>query len=291
MKILVTGGSGFIGSGLVSALSAGGHEVVVLSRRGGLNAWDPAPGGDLPAAARGAEAVISLAGENVAQRWTPAVRQAIRESRVTGTRRLIEALAQSPPRIFVSAAATGFYGDRGDEELTESSPAGTGFLAEVCRDWERAAGAASALGMRVVKLRLGVVLDPRGGALRKMLPAFRLGLGATLGSGLQWVPWIHRQDAIALLIAVLENGFAGVYNACAPRPVRNVEFTRALASALRRPAVLRIPRFALRAMLGGMSQLLLASQRVLPHATEAAGFSFRFRRIDAALRDLLDPHP
>lgn len=287
MKILVTGGSGLIGSGLTPELVAAGHEVVILSRRG-PHVWDPAAGGGLPEAARGADAVISLAGENVAQRWTPAVRRSIRDSRVSGTRRLIEALAAAtPPKIFVSASATGFYGDRGDEELTEAAPAGKGFLAEICGDWERAADAAAGLGMRVVKLRLGVVLDPRGGALRQMLPVFGLGLGAKLGTGAQWMPWIHRLDVISLLMAALGSDWAGVYNACAPEPVRNAAFTRALGRVLRRPTVLRIPRLALRAMFGEMSQVLLASQRALPRAAEAAGFRFQFRQIDAALQELL----
>ena len=285
MKVLITGGSGLIGSALAPALESAGHAAVVLGRRG-PNRWDPAIGGDLPAAARGADAVISLAGENVAQRWTPAVRQAVRESRVAGTRPLIQARDKSPPRVFVSASATGYYGDRGDEELTEASPAGTGFLAEVCRDWESAADSA---GMRVVKVRLGVVLDPRGGALGKMLPAFRLGLGARLGSGLQWMPWVHRQDAVSLLMAALGESFAGVYNACAPQPVRNVDFARALGRALRRPVLLRIPRLALQAMFGEMSGVLLGSQRVLPRATAAAGFQFQFPQIDAALLDLVGP--
>lgn len=296
MKVLLTGGSGLIGSGLVQALTAGGHGVVLLSRHGDASAavpryaWDARAGDPLPPAARGCDAVISLAGENVAQRWTPGVRQLIRDSRIAGTRSLVEALAHSPPpwpRIFVSASATGFYGDCGDAQLSESSAAGSGFLADVCRDWEIAADAAGGLGMRVVKLRIGVVLDPRGGALAKMLPAFRLALGGPLGAGLQWMPWIHHQDLIGLLLTTLEKDLAGVYNACAPQPVRNQDFTRALGAALRRPAHLRVPAFALRAIFGEMAWILLASQRVLPAATLAAGFQFQHPEIGAALRHLL----
>lgn len=280
MKIVVTGASGLVGSALLPALAAAGHDIVPVSWRGAS---------DLPPSAHGADAVISLAGENIAQRWTPAVRLSVRDSRAGGTARLIRALEMTPrlPKIFVSASATGYYGDRGDEVLTELSSPGTGFLAEICREWEKAADSAGALGMRVVKLRFGIVLDPRRGALGKMLPAFRAGLGARLGSGSQWLPWIHRRDLTSLIVAALEDKFAGVFNACAPEPVRNCDYTRALGAALRRPAVLRIPAFALRAMLGEMSEMLLGSQRAIPQSAQSAGFQFEFPEIGAALRNLL----
>jgi uncharacterized protein (TIGR01777 family) len=233
--------------------------------------------------------VIHLAGENVAQRWTAEARRRIRDSRVESTRNLVRALAklERKPGVLVCASAVGYYGSRGDETLTEASAPGAGFLPDVCVAWEREAQAAEALGIRVVRMRTGVALDPRGGALKKLLPVFRMGAGGRLGDGRQWMPWIHLDDLAALFVFVLENPVAGPVNAVAPQPVSNADFTRELALALHRPALLPVPALALRLLLGEMSEVLLASQRVVPQAAEAAGFRFRFPELGGALRDLL----
>jgi uncharacterized protein (TIGR01777 family) len=238
---------------------------------------------------READVVIHLAGEPVAQRWTAEARQRIRESRVTGTRKLVEAMAtlSRRPEALICASAIGYYGSRGDEILTESSAPGSGFLPEVCIAWEREAQAAEAFGMRVVRVRIGIVLDAGGGALQRMLPPFRMGAGGRLGSGRQWMSWIHLEDLAGLFHLAVESQVQGPLNGVAPYPVTNSDFTRELARALRRPAVFPVPGFALRLLFGEMADLLLGSQRVAPGAAEAAGFRFRFPQLAPALASLL----
>ena len=297
MKIAISGASGFIGRRLLKTLANAGHELHVLSRHAGTNLppgvrlsiWNPATGEPPPDSLRDAEAVVHLAGENIAQRWTPEARRRIRESRVEGTRNLVRALSRLPsrPGALICASAIGYYGSRGDEVLTESSPAGEGFLTEVCLEWENEALAAESLGMRVVRMRTGVALDARGGALARMLPPFRLGVGGRVGDGRQWMSWIHLDDLAELFRFAVERPMRGAVNGVAPNPAPNSEFTRALAGALRRPALLSVPGFALRALLGEMADLLLGSQRVVPNAAETAGFLFRFRQLEPALADLL----
>ena len=278
MNITLSGASGFIGTRLRAELT--GHNIRAVGHRTG--GWDPA-------VLRETDAVIHLAGEPVGQRWTAAAKERIRESRVQGTRRLVEAMASipQPPRILICASAIGYYGARGDEVLAETSAPGHGFLSEVCVAWEREAQAAESLGTRVVRMRTGLVLDRNGGALARMLPPFRMGLGGPLGSGRQWMSWIHIQDLAALFVYALEHPLSGPVNGVAPEPVTNVEFTRALASALHRPAVLPVPTAVLQLMFGEMSEMLLASQRVLPRAAEAGGFTFRYPNIRQALSALL----
>ena len=280
MRIAVTGGTGFIGGRLIPLLRARGHESVLLRH-----------GDDWPAVALdGMDAVVHLAGEPVAQRWTADAKRRIRESRVEGTRDLIRALGNTvnKPAVLVSGSAIGFYGHRGDEMLSEDSGCGDGFLADVTRDWERAADEALALGIRVVKLRTGIVLGREGGTLAKLLPVFRAGLGGRVGTGRQWLSWIHADDMAGLLAFAVENpAVAGVLNGTAPNPVTNAEFTRNLAAVLHRPAVFTVPLFALRMMYGEMAEVVASSQRVLPRAAEAAGFRFGYPELRGALERLL----
>ena len=297
MKITLTGGSGFIGRRLLKTLTTAGHSVHVLSRHAGTNlppgvklsVWNALKTEPPADALDGADAVIHLAGEPVAQRWTVEAKQNIRGSRVDGTRRLVQGLStiSNRPAALISASAIGIYGSRGDEVLTESSAPGSDFLAEVCREWEKEADLAEALGMRVVKLRIGVVLDKNGGALAKMLPPFRRYAGGRLGSGKQWMSWIHLQDVVNLLLFAAGNPVKGVLNAVAPNPETNAEFTRKLAAAIRRPAIFPAPALALKLIFGEMSEILLASQRVAPRAAESAGFQFQFPELGPALADLL----
>ncbi len=293
MRVLVTGATGLIGSHLVPALKREGHQVVRLGRRPGAAdfLWDPLRGTLDARALEGVEAVVHLAGENIGQRWTAQRRERIWRSRVEGARLLAEAIvaSPSPPRVFVSASAVGYYGDRGQEPLDESSGPGTGFLADLCRAWEEAAQEATRAGTRVVNTRFGVVLSGRGGALARLLPLFRLGLGATLGSGRQFMSWVALDDAVAgLLFALSRDDLSGPVNVTAPNPVTNAEFTRTLARVLGRPAFLRVPAFALRLAMGRMAdEALLMGQRVLPAKLQAAGFQFRYPELEAALRHVL----
>lgn len=297
MRIAITGASGLIGRALIGTLGCAGHELLILSRRAGVNApsgvrvaaWDPERGEPPAEALREIDAVVHLAGENVAQRWTQEAKRRIRESRVAGTRRLVEALRALPhrPAALVCASAVGYYGSRGDEELTEDSSPGSDFLAEVCAAWEREARAAEELGMRVARLRIGIVLDPRGGALARMLTPFRLGAGGPLGDGRQWMSWIHAADVAALLRFAVENPLDGAINAVSPNPVRNAVFARELGRALGRPALIRTPGVALKMLFGEMAEALLGSQRVTPRNALAAGFQFQFPEIGPALAQLL----
>ncbi len=298
-NFLLTGGTGFIGERLVRRLLERGHYVSLLTRRVrpredrnvGQFFWNfesPAP----PEPLEWADAVIHLAGEPVSQRWTPDVKKRIRDSRVNGTRRLVAGIAKLPPKdrpdTLVSASAIGFYGDTADEARSESAAAGSGFLPTVCVEWEQAATAAADLGLRVAQIRIGIVLGPDGGALKQMLPPFRLGGGGILGDGRQWMSWIHVEDLVQLLLFAAENpGVHGPLNGTAPNPVRNAEFTAALGKVLHRPAILPVPEFALKLLFGEMASVILGSQRILPDATIRSGFSFRFPNLIPALQDLL----
>ena len=281
VNITVTGATGFIGNRLVQALLAAGHNIHALGRKQST---------ELPAESlTDADAVIHLAGEPVAQRWTREVKQRIRSSRVDGTRNLVNALARQSrrPQVMVCASAIGYYGSRGDEVLTETSSPGSDFLARVVVEWEQAAQQAEALGIRVVPLRFGVVLG-KGGALAKMLPPFRLGLGGRLASGRQWMSWIHVDDVIGLIRFALENSdIRGPMNATASQPVPNVEFTQQLATALHRPAIFPVPGFALKLLFGEMAQVILGSQRVVPQAAQSAGYRFEYPELRRALERLL----
>lgn len=297
MKIAISGASGFIGRRLLKNLAAAGHTMHVLSRHAGTNmppgvkvsVWDPMKGTPPEESLRDADAVIHLAGEPVAQRWTADVRHKIRESRVTGTRNLVQALAGlgRKPEVLVCASAVGYYGSRGEEILRESSAPGNGYLAEVCVAWEKEAQAAEALGIRVAQVRTGLALDARGGALQRMLPPFRMGVGGRLGDGRHWMPWIHLEDLAGIFEFALRNPVHGALNGAAPYPVTNAEFTGILARALHRPAIFPIPRFALSLLFGEMSQILFASQRAVPVAPEAASYRFRFPQLGVALADIL----
>ncbi len=296
MNILVTGARGFIGSALVSRLANGGHRVVPLRRAtGGSEAeptWNP-PGGQVRLEPAGPlDAVVHLAGENIAQRWTPTAMARIRASRVDATRLLCEALARlpQPPRVLICASATGFYGDRGQEVLDERSAPGTGFLPEVCQAWEAAADAAQQRSIRVVHLRLGIVLARHGGALAKMLPAFRFGLGGRLGAGRQFCSWIALEDLLRVVeLALQDDRLSGAMNAVSPEPVTNAGFTEALARALGRPAVLPMPAFAVKLLFGEMGrEALLASARMRPARLLESGFEFRFPQLDAVFKQALD---
>ena len=298
MNITISGASGLIGRRLLRNLGASGHALTVLSRHAGTNlppgvgiaAWDPMQGPAPEDGVRSANAVIHLAGEPVAQRWNADVKRRIRESRVVGTRHLVQALAKlrNPPQTLICASAVGYYGSRGDEVLREDSAPDNSYLAEVCAAWENEAVAAEEFGMRVVRVRIGVVLDARGGALQRMLTPFRLGLGGRLGDGKQWMSWIHLADLAAMFQFAVENPVRGALNGVAPIPVTNADFTQVLAKAVHRPAIFPVPAFGLKLLFGEMSEVLLASQRVLPAAAEAAGFQFRFPELGGALQDLLD---
>jgi uncharacterized protein (TIGR01777 family) len=254
-----------------------------------LSVWDATAGAPPAAGIQDADVVIHLAGESVAQRWTDDVKRRIRESRVQGTRSLVEALSRENgrPRALVCASAVGYYGSRGDDVLTEASTPGSGFLPEVCVAWEREAAAAEQFGVRVVRVRIGVALAKHGGALAKMMPPFRMGVGGRLGSGRQWMSWIHLDDVCEMFRFAAEQPIRGAINGVAPGAVSNADFTRSLASALHRPVIFPVPAFGLRVMFGEMSEMLLASQRVSPKGAEAAGFRFRYPELPLALADLL----
>jgi hypothetical protein len=298
VKCVVSGGTGFIGRRIVNRLLRDNHYVGVWSRRPGAEkrtavasfSWDPLQGEPPDESVNTMDAVIHLAGESVAQRWNADVKARIRDSRVLGTRRLVDVIARVPhrPKVLVCASAIGIYGERGDEALTETSAPGSGFLADVCRAWEAEADRAAQFGLRVVKLRIGFVLGKDGGALAKMMPAFRAGVGGRLGSGKQWMPWVHADDVAELFVHAVENDVSGVWNATSPNPVTNVEFTRQLGRAVHRPALFPVPPFALKLAFGEFAQHILDSARVLPEAALKAGFRFGYPELKGALGNLLD---
>ncbi len=298
MRVFISGASGFLGQGLTGVLTAAGHEPVALVRRQARAdevQWDPEQPLD-PAKLAACDAIGHLAGKNIAGRWTEKFKREVLESRVHGTRTLATAAAESfrrsgQPRVFVSASGIGYYGSRGDELLTEESAAGTGFLAEVSKQWEAASAPATDAGVRVVCLRIGVVLARDGGALKPLLLPFRLGLGGRIGSGKQYWSWIALDDVVGAMIVALENeNLRGPVNAAAPSPVRNEEFVRALGRELHRPAIIPFPEFAVRGLLGEMGQeLLLTAARAAPQKLQAAGYRFRYRELAAALRAALAP--
>jgi uncharacterized protein len=299
-RVLITGASGLIGSALSAQIEAQGVQVVRLARatsQGSASiAWDPMAkevGAGLAASlVSGFDAVVHLAGESIAGRWTESKKKAIRVSRVRGTGNLATALAwaESKPKVFICASAIGFYGDRGEEPLTEQSVSGQGFLPEVCREWEEASRIAADAGIRTVNLRTSLVLSAKGGALGKMLTPFKVGLGGRIGSGKQWWSWIHIDDLVgAIQHAIATESLAGPVNMVAPNAVRNAEFTKALASVLGRPAIFPVPGFALGMAFGKMAagELFLASQLVKPAKLEASGYRFQFAELRGALESLV----
>ena len=304
MRVTVTGASGLIGSALVAELRKHGAEVTVLSRDParvrealGVEAvgWDPLAEPAPVAALAGRDAVVHLAGENIAQRWSARAKRAIRESRVAGTHNLIAGLEAAGavetgqrPRSLVSGSAVGYYGPRGEEPLDEDSPAGSDFLAETCVAWEAEAQKASALGMRVVLVRTGVVLDREGGALAKMLPPFRLGVGGPVAGGQQYMSWVHREDLVGMICAALQDErWSGPFNGTAPEPVTNREFSHALGHALHRPSLLPVPGFALGLLYGEMAEIVTTGARVMPAKPLVLGYDFRHPELDEALNSAL----
>jgi uncharacterized protein (TIGR01777 family) len=300
MKVFVTGGSGFVGRALCSRLAKAGSQVTVLTRSEKAAArlppgvtpclGDPTAPGGWQEEAASHDAFVNLAGASIFNRWSKSYKALLRSSRLLTTRNLVQAMARrraSRPPVLVSASAVGFYGPRGGEELDEDSPPGNDFLARLCLDWEAEANQAGELGARVVTARLGIVLGAGGGALGRMLPAFRLGLGGPLGGGGQWFSWIHRQDLVDALIFCLEKEIKGPANCCAPEPVTNREMSKTLGRVLGKPAFLPVPGLAVKLALGEMGSVVLTGQKVLPRALLRAGFSFRHPELAGALQDLL----
>ena len=299
-RFVVSGASGLLGSGLCAVLSTGGHVPIALARESsrvprtaaGSVAWNPRSGSIDAAGLEGADYVVHLAGESIASgRWSDDRRRSIRDSRVAGTRLLAETLGRLkfPPKALICASATGWYGDRGDEMLTENAGGGSGFLAEVCRDWEAAADPAREAGIRVVHLRFGMILWPSGGALKQMLPLFRAGAGGRIGSGRQFWSWVSRDDAIGAIVHSAGTGsLEGPVNVVSPGPVRNEEFTAVLGSVLRRPTVFPVPAGVLRMTMGKMAdELLLSSARVIPEQLRESDFKFQDPELEPALRHML----
>jgi uncharacterized protein len=293
MKVVITGSHGLIGTALGTALESGGHDVVRLTRGGGPMSWDPSRGQLDVAALAGVDAAVNLAGAGIGdKRWTPSRKEEIARSRTASTDLLCRGLAALNPKpsVLVSGSAVGIYGDRGDEILDEDSPIGSGSLVDIAREWEEATAPASQAGIRVARIRTGIVLSRSGGALKRQLPLFRLGLGGRLGSGRQYVSWITLEDEVGAIIHALTNAsLAGPVNLTAPNPVTNADFTRALALALGRPAVLSVPSFALGVALGQemTEEMLLASARVMPDRLQASGFQFKHPDLPEALSSVL----
>ena len=298
---MVTGATGFVGKELVKKLNEKGHEIVVLTRNPetarfhlpihcDIHFWNPERYGIAPSTLKGVDAVINLAGEGIADgRWSPERKRKLIQSRVLSVRRLIDAMTymNHKPKVFVSASAIGFYGDRGEELLDETSSKGKGFLSEVCQSWENETIKAKDLGIRTVACRIGMVLGHDGGALDKMLPPFKLGVGGKLGSGSQWMSWIHINDLIGMMIHAIENpSIDGIYNAVSPKSVRNSEFTKILGQVLKRPTLFPVPKFILKIVLGELSELLLGSQRMSAKKISEAGFEFKYPQIKEALREV-----
>ena len=298
MRVLITRATGFMGRALVHALLERGDQRVALTRdptRARMSlpglaqtyAWHPLEGPPPAEAFEGVDAVVNLAGESVAGRWTAKKRRAILETRETGTRNLVQGIRQTTVRVLVNASASGYYGNRGEEELTEDAAPGEGFLADVCVRWEGAASEASSSGARVVLLRTGLVAGRGGGFLAPLSRLTRLGLSGPVASGRQWWPWVHVDDVVGLILHALDNErVQGPVNVCTPEPARQRDVAKALGSVLRRPALTPAPAFALRLALGGFASELLNSRRVLPAAALASGYAFRHPELDAALRDI-----
>ena len=302
MRVTVTGATGLLGTRLVRELTRRGDEVTVLSRnperaRAALDgvqavAWDPGAGPAPAEALEGRDAVVHLAGENVAQRWTGDAKRRIRASREQGTRNLVAGLrsAQQRPKALVSSSAVGYYGPHGDEPLPEDTPPGDDFLAEVCVVWEREAQRAAELGVRVVLVRTGVVLDKGGGALGKMLPFFKAGVGGPVAGGAQHMPWVHADDVVGIYLHALEDdAWTGAVNATAPRPVTNRDFSKALGRALHRPALAPVPAFAIRLLYGEMAEIVTKGQNAVPQRTRELGYRHAHPDLDQALRSALRP--
>lgn len=293
MKVLVAGGSGFIGRYLCWALEKAGHQPIVLTRRSGEGelSWDGIRGGAWMEAVGKCQAVVNLAGASVAQgRWTPARKEELTRSRLDSTKALVEAMAAAKrkPAIFISSSAIGYYGDRKDELLDESSAAGNGFLADLCQAWERQANQAAAFGVPTVTLRTGIVLGREGGALARMAPVFKAFLGGPLGSGGQWMPWIAREDLAGLIIHLMGKGASGPFIGGSPNPVTNKVFSATLGKVLGRPARLPAPAFVLKLALGEMAgELLLSSQKAVPKNALEAGYNFRYPELEGALKACL----
>ncbi len=305
MKIAITGGTGFVGTRLVSALQADGHDLCVLTRdqtraqrvfpaaafpHVELVAYEPLEAGAWQQQVVGCQAVVNLAGEPLADgRWTPARKQAIADSRCLGTRRLVEAIHQADPRpeVLINASAIGYYGTSETETFTEESPPGDDFLARMCQTWEAEARAVAAAGVRVAIVRSGIVLG-NGGAIAKLIPPFKLFAGGPIGSGRQWFSWIHREDLVALIQHLLQRpDLAGAFNGTAPQPVRMKELSATLGAVLNRPSWLPVPALALEVLLGDSAVIVLEGQRVLPAATQAAGFEYQYPTLKAALKAVL----
>jgi uncharacterized protein len=298
MRVTITGGTGFVGGRLIEQLQMGSADIHLLTRRlrPGLpegttpHPWE-AENEEAPAESlRGSDVVVHLMGEPVAQRWSPEIKRRIHDSRVMGTRNLVATMRKlpQPPGLLVSASAIGYYGSRGDEWLSEESSPGDDFLAETSVAWEKEALAAEELGCRVLRLRIGIVLGADGGALARMLPPFRAGLGGPLASGEQWMSWIHRDDLVGMMLFAMQYPhIRGVWNAVAPNPLTNQDFTDTLARILKRPALFRVPEFGLKLLFGEGTAALLSSQRVRPEAADAAGFRYQYAGLHAALRQIL----
>ena len=300
MRVTLTGATGRIGSRLVRELMGRGDEVTVLSRDASrarsklgdveAHAWDPGAGPAPAEALAGRDAIVHLAGEDLAQRWNDDAKRRILHSRELGTANLVEGIRVAEPRpaALVSASAVGWYGARGDERLDEDVPAGDDFPARVCQTWEREAQAAEALGLRVVRVRTGVVLDSEGGALQKMLPPFRLGVGGPVAGGRQYVPWIHVDDLVGIYERAIDDaGWSGAVNATAPEPVTNRELSKALGGALHRPAIAPVPAVAVKLLYGEMATLVITGQRAVPRRALEWGYEFRHPDLDEALRSVL----
>ena len=300
MKILITGATGFIGQALVNALLKHDHRLIVVSRSSRQTeshegrvrhiVWNPQDEKTILREMDGTDAVINLAGESIAQRWTDKTKQKILKSRVQATRIIHQSIkaATVKPQVLINASAVGYYGARGNEALAEEGTAGSGFLAEVCKSWEAHAIRVEDFNVRVVRLRIGIVLDQGGGALKLMLPPFKLGFGGWLGSGNQWMSWIHRDDLVQLILFSLDHELMkGAVNAVSPLPVTNKAFSLVLAQVLKRPCLFPVPAFALKILMGEMSEMLLTGQRIVPRKAQENGFSYQYSDIRRALEEIL----